>query len=88
VNHKDGNKSNNHWDNLEYVSLAENVRHAWRTGLNKGPRGVKSGSAKLTTESVSLIRELLPTKSHTFLARAFRVRAATIKAISSGKSWK
>jgi len=35
VNHKDGNKLNNHIDNLEYATFRENSIHAIRMGLKK-----------------------------------------------------
>lgn len=35
VNHKDGNKSNHHSSNLEWNTHAENVQHAYDTGLLK-----------------------------------------------------
>lgn len=34
INHKDGNKTNNHIDNLEWCTQSENQVHAFKLGLN------------------------------------------------------
>lgn len=36
VNHKNGIKTDNNIDNLEYVTLHENILHSWINGLSKG----------------------------------------------------
>ncbi len=34
MNHKDSDKTNNRVDNLEYVTPAENVQHAYENGIH------------------------------------------------------
>jgi hypothetical protein len=47
VNHKNGNKKDNHIDNLEYITQKANVKHALETGLTKPSNA--SGRAVIVT---------------------------------------
>ena len=86
VNHKDGDKTNNHLDNLEYVTISENHRHAFRTGL-KSQRGDSANNRKISESDVPKIRKFLKEETQEAVAARFNVCRATIGNIATGKSW-
>lgn len=57
VNHKDGNTSNPHVDNLEYISCSENHKHAFKIGL-RSSKGEENGRSKLIEKDIKKIRRL------------------------------
>lgn len=93
VNHIDGNKANNDPSNLEWVTHAENMRHAFATGLTplpvSGP-GEESPAAKLDWEKVRQIRLLLDegALTHAEIGRRFGVKKGAIGCIARNETWR
>lgn len=85
VNHIDGNKTNNHVSNLEYVTHVENSRHAARLGLVRS--GLRHHGQKLTTFQVQMILLLNGHVGTIELARWFGVDPTTISAVRHGQTW-
>lgn len=85
VNHIDGNKLNNHADNLEWCDAGHNLRHARALGLVDHAKGERAGGAKLTSEQVLLIRSA--NEKGRALAKRFGVSESLISMIKSRKIW-
>jgi len=85
VNHKNGDKLDNRVENLEWVTLKENVKHALETGLSK-IRGSDNKCSKLKEEDVLKIFDSKEVGAT--LAVKFNISISTIRAIKTGRIWK
>jgi len=87
VNHKNGIKSDNRQENIEYVTKSQNMRHALALGLliPKGMKGEAHFKAKLTDEDVRAIR--IGTLGYRKTAEIYGVDRTTIRCIRIGRTW-
>ena len=88
INHIDGCKTNNRIENLEWVTAAENMQHAFATGLMAGQRGEDNPKANLTDEQARFIRDNPDSLACTVLAEIFGVSKSTISDVQIGKTYK
>jgi hypothetical protein len=89
VNHKNGDKSDPHAENLEYITHRQNIHHAHANGLANTPRGERAGSAKLTELAVREMRalraagmELRP------IAQRFGIAMGTTSMVLNRRTWR
>ena len=87
VNHKDGDKSNNRLDNLEYMTQSENMVHGREMGLFRPIRGEERCNSILTEENVHEIRRLVGKETPKEIAARFGVSRGLIYNVIHGKRW-
>lgn len=88
VNHKDGDKLNNHFSNLEWVSQRRNIQHAVETGLMNF-KGENHPSSKLTKVQVIEMRRLRKKEgwTHQKIADLFYITRRQAGDVINGVNW-
>ena len=88
VNHKDGNKSNNTVDNLEWVDRSDNMLHAYANDLNH--KGIDNSQSVYTEEQIHEVCRLLSENnlSRAEINKVTGVSLSIIKGILDHKKWK
>lgn len=91
VNHKDGNKQNNHVDNLEWCTHEYNVKHSVENKLADYSKiaGSKNSQSKLNEIEVVKIRQMHKDgKNFTEIAKQYNVTANLIGMVCRMQNWK
>lgn len=87
VNHKNGIKHDNRYENLEWVTPTQNMKHAFSAGLANSS-GERNTMAKLDNKKVAQIRAMAKAGDSTSkISSMFGVHSATIRNVVTGKTW-
>lgn len=87
VNHKNGNRKDNHKNNLEWLTPADNERHARRV-LGKRCIGEKASRSKLKSYQIPMIKDMVSGGlCHRIVAKQFDISQSQISRICRGVNW-
>ena len=88
VNHIDGDRLNNKLDNLEFITLQENIDHAFRLGL-RASIGAKNPNSKISEQVAKLIIASIKNKvKPNEIMQSFGVTQNILYKIKNKRTWK
>lgn len=89
INHKDSDKGNNFYKNLEWCTQSYNCKHSYQVGTNpiESKLGVNNGRAKLDELQIKTIRSIHPKLTQTQLGKYFGVSQTVISCVTLRKNW-
>lgn len=89
VNHRDGDKSNNRFDNLEWCTNSENVKHYYdELGGSEAKASRRNPQAKLQDKEVLEVRDLISYGfSQRAVARMYGINRGVVHYAVNGYKW-
>lgn len=88
VNHKDGDKTNNSLENLEWCTNQENRIHAVKLGLAASLRGENNPASRLLeAQVIDIIHDLLNHIPYSQISQKYNCSKSTISAIKNKRNW-
>ena len=86
INHIDGNKKNNHVDNLEFVTRSENCRQACNEQELRDMKGTNHNKTKLSPDDIRTIKNRIANREKQVdIAKDYGVHKTTIAQIKRRK---
>ena len=91
INHIDGNKDNNHYSNLEWVTNQENMNHRYKILKNfNNLHGSKGSKSKLTeTQAIDIAIRIKNKEKYIDIIKDYPfISKSTLSEMKSGRSWR